>query len=233
MDASKEKKVVTAARQPSTLLKGSFYNNPFVGLFVRASDKLVAVPRDVPEKMLQSTQDSLGVPLFRTSISQSHLLGIFCVMNSNGAVISSLAEKQEIAEFKKQGLNVELLDPFSPGNNIACNDKAALASHNLSFSDIARIEDCLGVEVHQHRFATPAVITATVATNRGFVTHNELSEAEIKLLEKMFKVQGQQATVNGGTVYNSIGLVANGKGALVGELTTGFEVQRIYSALFG
>lgn len=217
----------------SVLLKGSFYNNPYVGLFLRASDKLVAVPRSIPEKTLESVQSALRVPVFNASISQSNLLGIFSVMNSTGAVLSSLAEKQEALEFKKQGLNVAFLEPFSPGNNVAANDKAALASHHLSKPDLKRIGDCLGVEVFQHRFAAPSIITSIAVTNRGFVAHNDLTDTELKLLEKIFKVRGMQATVNGGTVFSSLGLVANSNGALAGEASTGFEVQRIFEALFG
>jgi len=235
LNERKEGKVTGSAlaQRESVLLKASFYNNPFVGLFLRASDKLVAVPRHVPEKTMEAAQAALQVTPFHTSISQSNLLGIFSVMNSKGAVLSCLAEKYEVLEFKKQGLNVALLDPFSPGNNVAANDKAALVSHHLSRSDITAVGDCLGVEVFQHRFATPSIITSISVTNRGFLAHNDLTETELKVLEKMFKVPGMQATVNGGTVFNSLGAVANSNGALVGAQTTGFEVQRIYQALFG
>lgn len=233
MNASKGKKDGAAAQHGNHLLKGSFYNNPFVGLFIRASDERVAVPRNIPQKTLEAVQNALGAPIFSASVSQSNLLGIFSVMNSNGAVLSSLAEKQEASEFKKQGLNVELLEPFSPGCNLAVNNKAALASHHLSKQEVKRVGDCLGVEVFQHRFATPSVITSMVVTNKGFVAHNDLTETELKLLEKMFGVPGMQATVNGGTVCSSLGLVANSRGALVGEATSGFEVQRIFEALFG
>lgn len=215
------------------MLKASFYNNPFIGLYLRASDELVAVPKNIPSKTLEAAQAALGARIFHASISQSNLLGIFSVMNSSGALLSSLAEPAEAALFKQQGLNIDFLEPLSPGNNVAANDKAALASHHLSKHELKRVEDCLGVEVFQHRFATPSIITSLAVTNKGFVAHNDLTETELKILEKIFGVHGMQATVNGGTVFNGIGLVANSRGALVGEATSGFEVQRIYEALFG
>jgi translation initiation factor 6 (eIF-6) len=36
-----------------------------------------------------------------------------------------------------------------------------------------------------------------------------------------------------GVPFVGMGVVANSKGALVGHATSGFEVQRIYEALFG
>jgi len=132
---------------------------------------------------------------------------------------------------KKRGLNVFSLEALSPGNNVVANDKGALASNRVQKKDLKKISDCLGVEVFQQRFATPTVISSTVATNKGLLVHNDFTETETKFLEKILGARGLQATVNHGVLFNSLGVVANSKGAVVGEATSGFEVQRIYEAL--
>lgn len=215
------------------VLKSSFYNNPFVGMYFKASDQLALAPSNAPVKVVELVERALGVPTVKLLLSQSNLLGLFSCMNSKGVVVTDLAEKAEVALLKKRGLNILLLEGLSPGNNVVANDKAALVSSRVEKKDLRKIEDCLGVEVFQHFFATPALITSTIATNSGLLTHNEITETELKFLEKIFKVQGSQGTVNNGVPFNSLGAVANSKGAVVGDGTSGFETQRIFNALFG
>ena len=224
-------KSLPAGGQP-VFSRASFYNNSFLGMFFRASDELLLAPPNSPHKCLQSAEEALGVPVHRTWLAQSNLLGVFSAMNSRGVVLSPLAEKSEVAALRKLGLNSMLLSGLSPGNNVLANDRAALASHRVDKKMLKKIGDCLGVEVVQHRFGTPSLITSSVVTNRGLLTHNELTDTELKFLEKMFGVRGVQGTVNAGAVFNGLGIVANKNGAVAGEATTGFEMQRIYEALF-
>lgn len=226
-------KPVQESRGEHRIFRSSFYNNPFLGLFFKASDKLLVAPANCPKNTLERMQAALGVPVLHTFLAQSSLIGIFCVLNSSGAVVSSLAESAEKRLLKKQGLNLFSLDTLSPGNNVVANDRAALASPGIPKPQAKKIGDCLGVEVFQQRFATPRVITSTVATNKGLLVNNDFTETETKFLEKIFGVKGSQATVNNGAAFNSLGVAANSRGAVVGEATSGFELQRIYEALFG
>ena len=72
---------------------------------------------------------------------------------------------------------------------------------------------------------------AAVVTNKGLLCHPKTSEEEIRFLEKVFKVPVMIGTINHGSPVIGSGLVANTKGAIIGDLTTGIEMGRIEEAL--
>jgi len=176
--------------------------------------------------------DALGAEPVRLFVDQSPLVGILTAMNSNGVVLPQFAEKEEQEILKKKGLNVVRLACFAPGNNILANDRAALVSPAVPTRDARRIGECLGVEVFQDPIAGFSTVgSLNVVTNKGVFACNEASEEELKQLEKLFKASAGKGTANLGSPCNGLSLTANSKGAAVGELTTGFEIQRLYQAL--
>lgn len=217
------------------ILKTSFYKNPHIGLFIRATDKIALVPKNIHEKLVPQVKESLEVEIVPIFLCQSPVLGIFSALNSNGAVVSALTEKHEIRPLKELGLNVYFLsEQFAPGNNILVNDKAALLNHNLPRSEHRKIADCLGVEIFSQPVANLNTVGSNnVVTNKGLLAYHELTDVELKMFEKIFGVRGSKGTVNLGSPANSYGVVANSKGALVGESTSGAEMQTLYEGLFG
>src|SRR3989338_4199831 len=209
--------------------RASFENNPFVGLFLKASEHLLLVPPNAPSKLVQQGEKVLGVKVVSLFLDNSVLLGLFSAINSPGAVWCEGASQEEIKILKQEGLNVMLLPRLSPGNNILANDKAALVSPKATPDELKQISDTLGVEAIQQRISNqPLLAPTTVVTNKGVLAFNELTDTELKQVEKIFGVKGAEGTSNLGTPYNSLAVVANSKGALIGMTTTGFEAQRIY-----
>ena len=72
---------------------------------------------------------------------------------------------------------------------------------------------------------------AAVVTNKGLLCHPKVTQEEKHQLEKVFDVPAMIGTVNHGTPLIGSGLVANTKGAIIGNLTTGVEMGRIEEAL--
>lgn len=213
--------------------KTSNFGNPYLGLFARASDKLVAMDISASPKF-QSALTSLGVPVEKTTFSGSGLAGIFLAMNSNGVVLPPFCSKDDISLFKKHGLDTATISPAlsAVGNNIAANDFGAVANPNISARDRKQISDCLGVEVVPMAIAGYVTVgSAILATNKGFVAHNRASEEELKQLQSIFKVDGVNSTLCTGTAFVSICALANSKAALFGEACTGFEIGRAVDAL--
>jgi translation initiation factor 6 len=215
------------------LHKASFYNNPFVGLYLRASDRLVLSPPTISAKLLEQVEDALAVPVLKLFVNSSPLLGVFCAMNSNGVVLPSFADERECKELRKAGLNVCTIERLSPGNNIAANDHAGVVGEKMPRAELGKLSDCLGVEVHHPRFGEFPLAPTTVVTNKGLLAYNELTELELKKLEHIFGVKGVNTTSNMGVYFNSLSVVANSNGAIVGGLTSGVETQKIYEALGG
>ncbi|MFA4946667.1 MAG: translation initiation factor IF-6 [Candidatus Micrarchaeia archaeon] len=215
------------------LIKENVDKNPFLGLFLRASEKHLLAPPRLPKHYVDRLAEALGVAPVRFFVDESPYLGLFVTLNSKGCVLPKMAGGRERSILKEAGLNVVVLStPHAPGNTILCNDHAALLSPGISKKDVAEITDALGVEVHQQPFAgRPAFAATSVATNKGVYTYNELSEVEVKFLEKIFGVPAMIGTSNFGVPFNSLSIIANSRGAIIGDHTTGYEAQRIYEAL--
>ena len=209
------------------------FGNPHIGLFARASDRLVIADVSASPKFLSSLEQ-LKVPVVKATFGGSGLAGIFASLNSNGIIISPSCSKEEITLFKSHGLNVATIPgQFSAaGNNIAANDHGAVANPEIPRAVLKRMSDCLGGEVVPKRVAGYVTSgSCVIATNKGFAAHNRCTEQELKELQSILGVPGANCTLNAGVAAVSIGAVANSKGALFGESSTGFEVGRVAGAL--
>ncbi len=216
--------------------KVSFYNNPFVGLFFRASDDFALVPRNSPAKLVAAAEEAFRVPVHAAFVNQSPLVGLYTALNSNGCVLPSFAGKEDVALMKKLGVNVFLLDEHAAcGNNVLANDRAAMVNPRISWKSAKGISECLGVEVFQQQSLSGVHTfgSANVVTSRGLLAFNDTPEAELKRMENIFQVKGGTGTANFGSQYCGTSIVANKNGALAGDKTSGFELQRAYEALFG
>ena len=216
--------------------KTSLHKNPFLGLFFRANDELVFGPKNLDARLAALAENTLQAGYAGISLNESNLVGLFSAMNSSGCVLPSFAQENEIAAVRKCGLNVVLLSRhYACGNNVLCNDSGALLNPAISAADSKRISDALGVEVlhHESLTGTPTVGAMNVVTNKGLLAYNDTPEVELKKMTKFFKVGGTAGTGNMGVAFNGICVCANASGALVGDHTSGYEMQRIYEALFG
>nr|MEB3860148.1 translation initiation factor IF-6 [Desulfurococcales archaeon] len=79
----------------------------------------------------------------------------------------------------------------------------------------------------------PTIGSIIVVTNRGCIVHPDAGEDEIKFLSQVFGVPVLPGTANFGISFVRMGIVANSKGAIVGEETRGPEIVRIQMALGG
>ena len=213
--------------------KTSNLGNPHLGLFARASDKLVAVDITAAPKML-SALESFGVPLVKASFGNSGLVGIYLSFNSTGAIIPSFCDKAEIALLRSHGLNIfSLPGKFcAAGNNVAVNDFGAVLNPEIPKEMAKKISDCLGVEAVCRPVAGYLTAgSAILATNKGFLAHNRCSEEELKELQSILHVQGMNGTLNTGVAFPALGAVANSRHALFGEACTGFEMGRAVQGL--
>lgn len=217
------------------IARSSIQRNPFIGLFLRTNDSISLAPKLLPPKNVAQIESVLETRVVELFINQSPLIGILTALNNNGVVLPAFAEEEEKRLLKKEGLNVCVLStPFAPGNLILANDNGVLASPLLSKKQVVEVRDCLGGELFQQAVAGINVVgSSSVATNNGVLAFNQASAVELKFFEKIFKTHALNGSCNMGVEFNSLGVVANTRGALAGELTSGFEVQRIYEALSG
>ncbi|MFA6805383.1 MAG: translation initiation factor eIF-6, partial [Candidatus Methanomethylophilaceae archaeon] len=70
-----------------------------------------------------------------------------------------------------------------------------------------------------------------VATNKGCICHPDTTDEELEVISDILKVEAKRASVNHGVKYLGAGILANSKGALIGDDTTPIEMGKIEDGL--
>jgi len=211
------------------------YRSPNIGIFLKANDKLLLVPKGLAPGKCQRISDALGVSPCYTSIAGSRLLGPLVAMNNNGLLVSRLADNEEVRELASATrLNIGRFNSkyTAVGNLVAANDKFAFVSALLDASAALQVKDVLGTEVERgaiHEYAQVGALI--VATNSGAATYPRLAENEVSRIGELFGVEAYPTSINRGVPYVASGLVANSKNAVAGNQTTGPELVFITRAL--
>ncbi|MEM0093206.1 MAG: translation initiation factor IF-6 [Thermofilum sp.] len=215
------------------------FGSPNIGVYIYANNKIALLPPDAPEKLEKQVREVLGVETFRVSVAGSRLLGVFIAGNDSGIILPRVARDEEVELLKsiagQAGLNVTVLKEVREtglGNLVLTSDKGCMVSSILE--DAAEdIADVLGLDCESGLIAgSPLVGSLAVVTNNGLALPPLVSEEEMKELSSLFRVPANVVTVNRGRFFLRAGLIANDRGALVGEETTGIELVQLQRTLF-
>ena len=212
---------------------GDVFGSPYIGVYCSASEKLAVVPETMDDRFAKEIQETLGVPLVKTTIAGSIVVGSLAAMNSNGVIVSNFAEKHELSRFPL-GMRVGIMEEKlnAAGNNILTNDHGAYVNPAASKYALKMVEDVLGVEVIRRPVAGIGTVgSVCIATSKGVLCHPRTTEAELKEISEFFKVPAAVATLNYGTPFVGACAVANGKGAFIGSRSTPIELGRLEDGL--
>lgn len=211
------------------------YRSPNIGIFLKANDAAVLVPKGVAETKVDKLANDLGVVACHTSVGGTRLLGPLIAMNNNGIIASRMIEDYEIEEISaKTGLRVTRLESklTAIGNLVAANDYGAVVSPVLDSREISQVRAALGTDAVAMAVGDYQQVGAmVVATNSGAVVSPKAGEDDAREIEKVLKVEVSASSVNGGIPYPASGVVANAKNAVTGYLTTGPELVFLTRAL--
>ncbi len=211
-----------------------FYENPTLGVFCKTNDKITFIRRDLSKSMYKKIEEVLKSKIVKISIADANIVGSLISFNSYGAVVTDFVDIEAIKVIQNQGLKVCVISDKinATGNDILVNDKGALVHPDLDKKSIKDIENTLNVPVIKGTIALLKTVgMAAVVTNKGLLCHPKVTDEEKIILEKLFDVNVMIGTVNHGSPVIGSGLVANTKGALIGNATTGIELGRIEEAL--
>ena len=205
-----------------------------IGVSAVANESLAFTSPDVDDQFLRDLEEALGVKPFKTTVGGSHVTGSLIAMNSNGAAVSGLAEEAELEIIRKQ-IPIVLLPDYinAAGNNIRVNDRGAVVNPDFPDSILKQLEELFGVEVVRSAIAGCNTIGSLCkCNNKGCVCTIDATDDDVELLKEVLKVQEvQRTTVNHGSKYVGSGVIANSKGALVGDATTPIEMGRLEDGL--
>jgi translation initiation factor 6 len=218
----------------SRLILCSFNENPNVGVFCRANDDVVFIRKSLTKKVKNKIVEALDTKIVELSIADATIVGSLLSLNSTGAVITDFVDIKTIKIIKNEGFNTCVINDRlnAVGNDILVNDSGCLVHPDMKQTSIDKIKNVFDVPVYRGTIAgLNTVGMAAVVTNRGLLCHPKASDKEKHVLEKVFDVPVMIGTVNHGSPIIGSGLVANTKGALIGNLTTGIEMGRMEEAL--
>ena len=211
--------------------KAEFEGSPNIGLFGLATDKYIVIPEGL------NKENELSKKVINTKAARTDLIGVFLAGNSNALLLPKIIEDLELRRLKGQAkkLNIKLKIIDSKytalGNMILCNDKGCIASPKLK-NHFEEIESALEVKVTEGKLLGVDIVgSVCIATNKGFLLNIDAEEEEFKFVKKQLKVEGDIGTVNFGSPFVKSGLIANSKGVIIGNQTTGPEIARITEAL--
>lgn len=161
------------------------------------------------------------------------LIGMFAAGNSTGLVVPDIIERHEEEQLAETEIPFTVIESnyTAFGNLLLCNDTGCLISPHLADQQEA-IADALGVPVETGTVAGLNIPgSCGVATNEGVLLHRDASEDELEQVEAILGVEADIGSVNFGTPYVHSGVLANSDELLIGNETTGPELQRVQDAL--
>lgn len=204
-----------------------------LGVFARCTEKIVLLPPEVGPEAVAALEKGLKVAAVQAMVGGSSVLGSLIAANSQGFVVTQHASEDELRKLSEHGNVARLPGKINAaGNIILTNDSAALVHSGLSARACEAISETLGVEVVKGTIGGLKTVGMTaVATNKGLLVHPRVSEAEIAVLDDLFELPVDVGTVNLGSPLVGSGLLANSKGYMAGDETTGPELGRIEDAL--
>ena len=217
------------------IARTDFEGDSSVGAYGIATDRFVFASSNMSEKSLDTIEKTFNLPLVQATVATLDAVGLVAVATSNGILVPYTIADEELAQLKSSSeVTVDWLDDkmTALGNIIIANDNGAMCHPDFDLKARQKISDTLGVEVVPGSLAKlPIVCSNTIATNQGAIVHPMATSGEIELLAQLLKVHVEVGTVNRGSPYTSLGVLANVDSMIAGTETTGVELAHISQVL--
>ncbi|KAG2588063.1 eukaryotic translation initiation factor 6-2-like [Panicum virgatum] len=214
-----------------------FENSCEVGVFARLTNAYCLVPPGASEGFYSVLEAELagGVPVVRSSVAGTRIVGRLCVGNRRGLLLPHTATDQEVQHLRNSlpdEVVVKCVDErlSALGNCIACNDHVALTHPDLDKETEEVISDVLGVEVFRQTIAGNILVGSYCTfTNKGGLVHPQTSVEDLDELSTLLQVPLVAGTINRGSDVVSAGIAVNDWTAFCGSDTTATEVSVVES----
>ena len=214
--------------------KGMIFGNPYVGVFCAANENFGLIPYATEENFPGLVKRFLGIEhAVRMSVDGCSTLGALVRMNSNGAIVSQSVSEDEVRKIDSHIKVTRVAQRHNAmGHNVLANDNGAICHPDFDDRTVEAISRALKVPVERGTIAGYSTVGSTaVATNKGAICHPHASSFEMEEMERILGVKPQLCTANYGTGQVGACMVANSKGALVGETTTPIELGKVEDGL--
>ena len=211
-----------------------FNGNPNIGIYIFVNNKFCLIGPEVSKEKSQEIEKTFGVPVYKISILNTELVGIFASGDDNNIFVPELFdyEREALKSIcEKHECNLIELDEIKNtyGNNLCVGDNTILINAFYPEKFYKKLEK-LGYKVsivNNKKF--DSVGSTAKYLNGFFFFSQEYDEADIEE-EVKDKVSGV-GTINSGSNYISSGVVGNNNGVIIGSSSTSIEIQNIVESL--
>jgi len=225
--------------QDKRFLKLNFHGDPNVGLHGLATDKFCLLGRCATEKQVAEIGHVLEVPVFQIGLYGTDLVGLFAVATSDAVLLPDIIFPNELEKIKealaKIGVKIHVIktEHTALGNSILINENHGIISTVYDKKTTEQIKKVFPKVKFEQFDLSGLTIPGSLGkvTSKGGLFSPNISDAEIKKLEKLFGFEIGLGTVNMGNPFVSSGIIANSNGLLVGTMSSGYEMSRIFESL--
>ena len=217
------------------IAKVNIYGIDYIGAFAISTDSFAILGGLSETKEVAFIKENLEVDVARLTVNGSTLAGIYAAANSNAILLPDMLYSGELKTLREQLPNVRIgvldTDLNAVRNNVLVNDKVAIVNPEFGKKEVNSIKDILDVEIIRMSIGGFETVGANnILTNGGMVANNRATDSEIERLKEIFG-NVSQSTANTGSVSIGLCTVANTKGMLAGQTTTGYELANISDGL--
>lgn len=207
-------------------------DSPVIGVFAACTEDFCFVPEGTSAEACDVLEKRLKVPVHIGLIRDSILIGTLSKGNSNGYLISGKTGAESLEKLLDIPVSYVPGKINAVGNILLANDTAGLVSPEVSDKAVEMISSALRIDVQRGTIAgIKTVGMAGCVTNNGLIVHPGVSDDEKAMLEDLFGIEPMTGSVNFGSGMTGSGILANSKGYVTGDETSGYEAGRIAEAL--
>jgi len=217
-------------------MRAQYENSSEIGVFSRLTNAYCILAEGGAEQYrLIEAELSDDIPVVRTTLAGTRLVGRLCVGNTRGLLLPNNTTDQEMMHIRNtlpEAVAVQRVEErlSALGNVIVCNDYVALVHPEIDRETEEIIADVLGVEVFRQTVAGNTLVGSYSAlSNKGCLVHPRTSVEDQNELSSLLQVPLVAGTVNRGSDVIGAGLIVNDWCAFAGMDTTSTEISVVES----
>ena len=216
-----------------TVRSGDILGHSQAGVYASVIGNVLFLPLALQKSDVEIIETALELESVQLTIGGSNLIGSLIEGNSNGMGVADIAGPEDIDKLTSYGDVVVMESSVNAaGNLLLANENGVLASTVVPKEGLEILSDALKVPAANVSIAGQEVIGSLgVCNDMGVVLHPDVSEPEVKIVEKTLGVPAMVGTVSFGSPLVGAGIVCSNNGAFAGGDTTGPELNRIEDAL--
>ncbi len=211
-----------------------FESNPNIGLYMFANDKFAIIGKEIDKKKQEEIQSVLNVPLYKTTVLGTDLIGVFVAGNNEMLIIPQMYD-YELEVFKKiaKETDMKLIElntiQNTLGNNLCIGKDKILFNPQYDKKFQKQLQTKTGCNIIPvGTKELPSTGAICKYTNSKFYISQELSEEDVKdFIEEI----GGIGTVNSGSNFIASGIISNKNGIILGSASSTIEIQNIVESL--